>query len=110
MKKISFYVTGKVQGVMFRQTFIRGSLKRKIKGGVTNDAKNHHMVHCSLAGDASAVDELMNKLREGKPINSWNAQVEELHLHDYFIEFSDHQVNTGNVDDYDWSPDVAFYL
>lgn len=68
------------------------------------------MVHCSLAGDASAVDELMNKLREGKPINSWNAQVEELHLHDYFIEFSDHQVNTDNVDDYDWSSDVAFYL
>lgn len=95
---------------MFRQTFIRGSLKRKIKGGVTNDSHNHHLVHCSLEGEASAVDEMMNKLRQGKPINSWNAQVDELHLYDHFIEFSDHQVNTDNVDDYSWSPDVELYL
>ena len=110
MKKISFYVTGNVQGVMFRQTFIRGSLKRKIEGGVTNDAKKHHVVHCSLTGDESAVDEMLNKLQEGKPINSWNAQVDELHFYDYFIEFSDHQVTTDNVDKYDWSPEVDFYL
>lgn len=110
MKKISFYVTGNVQGVMFRQTFIRGSLKRKIKGGVTNDSKDHHLVHCSLAGEKLAINEMLNKLRERKPINSWNAQVDELHLYDHFIEFSDHQVNTDNIDDYNWSSDVDFYL
>ena len=110
MKKVSFYVTGNVQNVMFRQTFIRGSLKRKIKGGVTNDSKNHHLAHCSLEGEESVVDEMINKLREGKPINSWNAQVEELHLYNHFIEFSDHQVNTDNVDNYNWSPGVDFYL
>jgi acylphosphatase len=110
LKKVSFYVTGNVQEVMFRQTFIRGSLKRKIKGGVTNDSKNHHLVHCSLEGEESVVDEMMNKLREGKPINSWNAQVDELHLYDHFIEFSDHQVNTDNVDDYNWLLGVDFYL
>lgn len=103
-------MTGKVQGVMFRQTFIRGSLKRKIKGGVTNDSHNHHLVHCSLEGEASVVDEMINKLREGKPINSWNAQVDELHLYGHFIEISDHQVNTDNVDEYSWSPNVEFYL
>lgn len=95
---------------MFRQTFIRGSLQRKIKGGVTNDSKNHHLAHCSLEGEESVVDEMINKLREGKPINSWNAQVEELHLYNHFIELSDHQVNTDNVDNYNWSPGVDFYL
>ncbi len=110
MKKVSFYVTGNVQNVMFRQTFIRGAQKRKIKGGATNDSKNHHLVHCSLAGKESVVDEMINKLREGKPINSWNAYVDELHLHDHFIAFSDHQVNTDNVNDYHWSSDVDFYL
>ena len=103
-------MTGNVQNVMFRQTFIRGSLQRKIKGGVTNDSKNHHLAHCSLEGEESVVDEMINKLREGKPINSWNAQVEELHLYNHFIEFSDHQVNTDNVDNYNWSPGVDFYL
>ena len=53
---------------------------------------------------------MINKLREGKPINSWNAQVEELHLYNHFIEFSDHQVNNDNVDNYNWSPGVDFYL
>lgn len=103
-------MTGNVQNVMFRQTFIRGSLKRKIKGGVSNDSKDHRLVHCSLQGEASVVDEMINKLREGKPINSWNAQVNELHLYDHFIEFSDHQVNTDNVKKYNWTLGVDFYL
>jgi acylphosphatase len=110
LKKVSFYVTGNVQDVMFRQTFIRGALKRKITGGVTNDSANHHLVHCSLEGEESAVDEMINKLREGKPLNSWNAQVAELHFYDHFIEFSGHQVNTDNVDKYNWLPGVDFYL
>ena len=29
----SFEVFGKVQGIMFRQTFIRGLQKRKLQGG-----------------------------------------------------------------------------
>ena len=36
----SFEVFGKVQGIMFRQTFIRGLEKRKISGGATNDPQN----------------------------------------------------------------------
>ncbi len=110
LKKISFYVAGNVQGVMFRQTFIRGAQKRKIKAGATNDSKKHHLVHCSLEGEESVVEEMINKLREVKPLNSWNAQVKELHFYDHFIKFSDHQVTTDNVNDYNWSPDVDFYL
>ncbi|MCP5244521.1 MAG: acylphosphatase [Burkholderiales bacterium] len=110
MKKLSFYVTGNVQNVMFRQTFIRGAQKRKLKAGATNDANDRNRVHCSLAGDETAVDELINTLREGKPINSWNAYVEELHVLDCFIEISEHQVTTDNVNRFQWSPKVEFYL
>ncbi len=110
MKSVSFYVTGKVQDVMFRQTFIRGAQKRKLKGGASNDAENHHRVHCSLEGNESIVDEMIKQLQETKPLNSWNAAVEALHYYDHFIELSDHQVTTDNVDQYHWSPNVVFYL
>lgn len=95
---------------MFRQTFIRGAQKRKLKAGATNDANNRDRVHCSLAGEAAVVDEMIKTLRERKPINSWNAYVEELHLYDHFVEISEHQVTTENVNRFHWSPNVEFYL
>ncbi|MBX3628527.1 MAG: acylphosphatase [Nitrosomonas sp.] len=110
MKKISFYVTGNVQGVMFRQTFLRAAKKRKLKGGASNDAQDHARVHCSLIGNEAAIDEMINKLRSGKPINSWNAYVEALHPHDHFIELSKHQVSTENINQFPWPPNVDFYL
>ena len=110
MNKISFYVTGNVQNVMFRQTFIRGAQKRELKGGASNDAKDPNRVYCSLEGDAAAIDEMINKLQSGKPINSWNAYVEALHYYNHFIEISEHQVTTDNVNQYHWSPNVEFYL
>lgn len=110
LKKISFYVTGNVQGVMFRQTFIRAAEKRALRGGASNDAKNNACVHCSLIGDEAAIDELIIRLCAGKPINSWNAYVQELHLHEHFIELSEHQVTSDNVNQFNWSPDVTFYL
>jgi acylphosphatase len=110
LKKISFYVTGNVQGVMFRQTFIRAAEKRALRGGVSNDAKNNMCVHCSLIGDEEAIDQLITKLRTGRPINSWNAYVQELYLHEHFIELSKHQITTDNVNQFNWSPDIEFYL
>ncbi|SFK24213.1 Acylphosphatase [Nitrosomonas aestuarii] len=110
MKRISFYVTGNVQNVMFRQTFIRGAQKRKLKGGASNDTKYSNRVHCSLEGESAAIDEMISKLRTGKPINSWNAHVEVLHFYDYFTEISEHQVTTENVNQHHWSPNVEFYL
>jgi len=108
--KLSFYVTGNVQNVMFRQTFIRAATKRKLKAGASNDTHDLQRVHCSLIGDETTIREMLNKLREGKPINSWNAYVDELHHHDYFIELSEHQVTTDNVGQTNWSPNVEFYL
>lgn len=110
LKKVSFYVTGNVQGVMFRQTFIRAAEKKALRGGVSNDTKNNARVDCSLIGDEAAIEQLISKLRTGKPINSWNAYVQELHFHKHFIELSKHQITTDNVNQFNWSPDVEFYL
>lgn len=95
---------------MFRQTFIRGAHKRKLEAGASNDTKHNDRVHCSLAGEEYAVDEMFSKLRKRKPINSWNAQVTALHFYHHFIEISEHQVTTENVNQFQWSPDVTFYL
>jgi len=108
--KLSFYVIGNVQNVMFRQTFNRAAKKRKLKAGASNDAEDPQRVHCSLIGDETVIHELLNKLREGEPINSWNAYIDELHYHDYFIELSEHQVTTDNVGRFNWSSNVEFYL
>ncbi|MCB1937188.1 MAG: acylphosphatase [Nitrosomonas sp.] len=108
--KLSFYVIGNVQNVMFRQTFVRAAIKRKLKAGASNDEQDLQRVHCSLSGDATIIDEMLSKLLEGKPINSWNAYVDELHQYDYFIELSEHQVTTDNVGQFNWSPNVEFYL
>lgn len=79
-------------------------------GGATNDAENHQLVHCSLEGDDAAVDELIDKLKAGQPINSWGAVVKSLQFYDDFIDFSSHQVTTDNVSRFNWAPDVTFYL
>ena len=110
LKQVSFYVTGKVQNVMFRQTFIRAAKNRKLKGGASNDAKNHQLVHCSLEGDDAVISELINKLKTGQPLNSWGAVVQVLQSYDQFIEFSNHQVTTENVSRFNWAPNVTFYI
>lgn len=110
LKQVSFYVTGKVQNVMFRQTFIRAAKNRKLKGGASNDAKNHQLVHCSLEGDDAIIDELIHQLKTVQPLNSWGAAVQGLQFYDNFIEFSNHQVTTDNVSGFNWAPDVIFYL
>ena len=51
----SFEVHGKVQNVMFRQTFIRGAMKRHLSGGATNDPENERRSERSRSGpDAGA--------------------------------------------------------
>ncbi|SEQ85026.1 acylphosphatase [Nitrosomonas sp. Nm51] len=95
---------------MFRQTFIRGAQQRELAGGASNDAKDPNRVHCSLAGNAAAIDEMIEKLQAGKPVNSWQARVEALHVYGHYIELSEHQVTTDNVNRFRWSPDVEFYL
>jgi acylphosphatase len=105
-----FRVEGRVQGVMFRQTFIRAAQKRGLSGAATNLPDGS--VSCLLSGAQAKIDEILEGLRSGREINSWGARVERLVPLDSEtgLAFNKHQVTTENVDSYNWSPDVEMYL
>ena len=108
MKK-SYVVKGKVQGVMFRQTVIRAAQKRSLQAGATNLASGNE-VSVSLIGEDAGINEIISGLEKGEPINSWQALPESVSLLDEFIELSEHQVTMENVDSFNWSGGVEFYL
>ena len=109
MKK-SFIVYGKVQGVMFRQTFIQGLLKRKLSGGATNNNDPEKTVSITIEGNKKEIETTIADLKIIKVINSWNASIENIKEHNEIIEFDDHQVTTENVDQFKWSSGVEFYF
>lgn len=107
---VYFKVSGKVQGVMFRQTFIRARQSRELKGAASNLSDG--TVSCYISGDANMIDNLVTNLHSGNEINSWGAYVEKLiPISDLEgIPFAKHQVTTANVDAFNWSTDVDMYL
>ena len=102
--------TGRVQGVMFRQTFVRALQKRALAGGASNSAHRRDEVTFTVEGVGEAVEELIARLGSRQPLNSWGARVESMELLDEVIPVERHQVTTANVDDFAWSPGVDFYL
>jgi len=103
----TFLVKGKVQGVMFRQTLIRAALKRNLKAGASNLPIGNE-VRFTLEGDNNLIQEIVDFIKSGRPINNWNAKIDEI------IEEkkpdSTYQVTTENVDTMNWSPNVEMYL
>ena len=106
---VSGKVEGKVQGVMFRQTFIRGLLKRNLSGGATN-LEDRNIVSFTIEGDEESVQSVIDSLAQIKPLNSWNAEVQKVSILDEIIPIEDHQVTTLNVDGFNWNPDVEFFF
>ena len=110
MEIISGKVIGKVQNIMFRQTLIRGLIKRSLVGGATNHKENGDQVTFTISGDPSLIIELIEDLESGKKLNSWGAQVKSLEKFEHVIPIEDHEVTTENVDQIKWSTGVEFYL
>ena len=110
MEKVSIRIKGKVQNIMFRQTLIRGLLKRGLEGGATNSKDDKNEVNFSVMGEKTIINELVDKLASGVELNSWGAKVETVHILNDYIEIEAHEVTTYNVDSFNWSPDVSFYL
>jgi acylphosphatase len=106
----NFQVTGRVQGVMFRQTFIRAAEKSGLKGAASNMPDGS--VCCLLSGDSDKIEEIHQRLSSGMKLNSWGATVEELTIlsPDQTLPFQQHQVTTSNVDSFGWSSGVEMYL
>jgi hypothetical protein len=69
----------------------------------------------TLRGDSSKVQEIVEFLQAGKQLNSWGAQCSRLDEVSASEAASDpernhYQVNTDNVDEFNWSSNVEFYL
>ncbi len=109
-KHVLFRVRGKVQGVMFRQTYIRACISRGLKGAASNLSDG--TVACYLSGDSGGIDDLILNLTSGKEINSWGACVDELipTPESEGVPFENHQVTTSNVDSFNWNPGVDMYI
>lgn len=109
-KKVTINVYGKVQGIMFRQTFIRAAIKRELDAGATNDPNDRNHVTCSMEGDDTAIEELIHDLAQLDKLNSWGAKVDKVERLSDYLNYSSHEVTTENVDEYKWSTGVEFYL
>jgi acylphosphatase len=104
-----FLAQGKVQGVMFRQTVIRGAHKRKLRAGATN-LPGGTQVAITLDGDDGAIDDIVAAATKLQPLNSWGAAIETLTELESGRELEEHQVTTDNVDDFSWNPNVEMFL
>ncbi len=113
-----FQAFGKVQKVMFRQTIIRGAMKRNLRAGATNVEHDKTQVLLTLEGDEQKIQEIVSFLQSGKDINSSKAKVSRIvELHPNKPEhtplcfpIAKHQVTTDNVDDFNWRTGVQFFL
>lgn len=103
-------VHGKVQNVMFRQTIMRGALKRGLIAGATNIKKDKTRVDIALEGERSKIDEIIEGLKSGKRLNSWGAHCTSVEIVDSGKAPLEHEVNTSNVDNIKWKKGVEFYL
>jgi acylphosphatase len=110
VKEIFFVVEGRVQGVMFRQTFIRAAEQRGLTAGASNLPDRR--VSCYLAGGEAKVEEVLVGLQSQKPLNSWGALITALTMLSPMegIALGSHQVTTDNVDRFSWNPNVEMYL
>ncbi len=107
---ISGKVIGKVQGVMFRQTFIRHLIENKMEGGATNSANDSNEVNFTISGKKEIIDKVLLRLKSLPELNSWGATVSQLVISEKIIPIEFHEVTTSNVDSFKWSPNVKFYL
>ena len=103
-------VFGKVQNVMFRQTFIRGLQARNLRGGATNNSNKEKTVSITIDASDEDIAKVTQKLLELGVINSWNATVERVKELSDVIPIISHQVTTENVDEIKWSEGVEFYF
>lgn len=103
-------VHGKVQNVMFRQTVMRGAIARNLVAGATNVKSDRTRVDISLSGDPSKINEMVEGMKSGKKLNSWNAHCTSVEITQTGKQPLEHEVNTSNVDNIKWKKGVSFYL
>lgn len=106
----SFEARGRVQGVMFRQTLIRGALKRGLRAGATNDPADRGRVTFTVEGAPAALDAFIGALLATKPLSSMGAEAEAVAEITPPIPMERHEVTTDNVGQFHWRGGVEMYL
>jgi acylphosphatase len=106
---------GKVQGVMFRQTFIRACKKRNIQAGATNEnIPDKNLVSFTVQGKENQLKEFIltldNFIKNKKTLNSWGAIIEKLEKVNIGKDIEEHEVTTNNIDSFKWNPNVSMYI
>ena len=76
--KSTFKASGRVQGVMFRYTFVTSAMRRGLQAGATNNPQNQNEVWCTLEGKQGPIDSFLSELLQTRPLNSWLAEVFEI--------------------------------
>ena len=111
VKTCYFLARGSVQGVMFRQTLIRGARKRNLRAGATN-LDDGRSVAITLNGEHSKIELFAKDIACTKELNSWGAKVEAWIKVDQKDgkDIFDHQVTTENVDTFAWDSSVEMFL
>mmetsp|Transcript_19518 Transcript_19518/g.74898 ORF Transcript_19518/g.74898 Transcript_19518/m.74898 type:complete len:112 (+) Transcript_19518:249-584(+) len=106
-----FKAYGRVQRVMFRQTVMRAAIKRGLTAAAENlKVPDRDQVLFLLEGDNSKINEIVDFMRSGEELNSWHARVDRLEELDSGPPMSEFKVTTANVDNFNWSPNVEFYI
>ncbi len=105
-----FVVSGVVRNVMFRQTIIRAAQKRRLKAGASNIVDRYDTARFALEGTEKEIQEFVDWATRGKTLNSWGAYIENIREEGSDKSITDYQVNTDNVDDFRWNPDIEMYI
>ncbi|KAH0791489.1 Acylphosphatase family protein [Histomonas meleagridis] len=95
---------------MFRQTIMRGAIKRGILAGATNCTDDKNKVIATFVGDKDKINDLVKTLGSGKVLNSWNAQVTSYEENESGLPVESHEVTTKNVDQINWPGEVEIYI
>lgn len=107
---VHYRARGRVQRIMFRQTMIRAALKRGLKAGVSNDPGRRDVVFIVLQGTVECIADMVAWMTSGEDLNNWGSRVETLEEEQTSRLLDDYQINTNNVNDFNWNPNITMYL
>ena len=99
-----------MQYAMFRQTIMRGAIKRGILAGATNCTDDKNKVIATFEGDEQKIKDLVSVLTSGKELNSWHAVVGSFEKVDEGLPIEQHEVRVDNVDSIKWPGEVEIYI
>lgn len=108
-----FAVYGVVQGVHFRQTFVRKAIELNLIAAAKNDREDFDKVFCYLEGPIKIIENYLKSLVNADQINSQGASIRKVeYINDDgpIPELSFFDIHSENINNYSWDPTVQILL